>query len=235
MADCYVQVLSFNNEPVGGASVSWTDLATNTSLNTSLSESDGWAYYSGVCDNVSITSAYPSSAYAAVLSNLSVLSDVHLNDYVTASIQLKNTLGEYLEGQDCRVVILKANTSEVVHDYDTSCKIKPALVCSGSDVCNYQSVSDCKFTDSMGMYFFKGSTAESLGFEYDQEYSIVFDCNGQTGNSTFRMGLDKAPADMNKIEYQVYEYGGYIVVGAVFGAIGLIVLAFVLWLLFGKK
>lgn len=231
-ADCNTWVLSASALPVENVNVTWMNGATNATLDTSATDASGHATYAGNCVNISTRYRFPSSAYTAVLRNASVLSDVHVNDMVTARIQLINTLGQYLEGQDCSVVVYESNTSNVVHDYNTQCKYgEPYIDTSG----NWVATSDCKFTDSLGWYYFQGRTDESMGYKFNEEYDLIFTCNGKTDTVTFQLDIEKQPADSSKIEEYAMRYGGWIVAVCLIGLFIVVAAAFIVVLVFRQK
>ena len=166
-----------------------------------------------------------------VLSSVSALDVYYINNHMTASVQLTNTLGSYLEGRDCAVAVYQANTSYVVYDYDTLCCLNGSFIDANG---NRVSVSDCKLTDSLGFYHFKGRTDESLGYVYGESYDLVFTCSGKNSTHTFLMDLEK-PYDMQKVEYFSQRYGGLIVLAILVGAGILIVVSFVVWFIYQSK
>lgn len=231
-ADCDVWVYSATNDPVANVTITYRNITDNATLSTNKTGVTGRSVHLGNCINVSIKADYPSSGYTALLTNASVCSTPHINDWVTARVQLKNTLGSYLEGQDCSVSIYEANTTILIHDYDTLCSTGEPYV-DGSG--NWVSPTDCKFTDSRGWYYFKGEITEDLGFEYDHHYDLVFVCNAKTATATFLTTLEKQP-DMNKLEDFVQKQGGYIVLGIVIAIIILIIITcFIIVINYAKK
>lgn len=233
--DCALTVLSATGEALGNAPVTVVNASTGGTVFTNTTDDSGiFRYNLSSCDLVNFSISYAVSNYSATLTNASASSEVYLNDLVSARVQIKNTLGSYLEGQDCAVVVYKANSSDIVHDYKTQCqKGEPYLDCSGS-TCNWASVTNCAFSDSLGWYYFQGRTDESLGYEYGGAYDLVFVCNGKSATASFSVGLDKAPGDMDRIEALILTYGGFIVVVL---ALGVVVLVFfgLLWAIFGPS
>ena len=230
-ADCEAWIYSSSGEPVANVTVIYRNITNNETLSTNTTETSGRSIHLGNCINISIRTDYPSSGYSALLTNASVLSEAHINDWVTARVQVKNTLGSYLEGQDCSVSIYGANTTILIHDYDTLCSTgEPYIDASG----NWVSPTDCKFTDSMGWYYFKGEITEDLGFEYDKSYDLIFVCNGKTETVTFLTTLDKQP-DINKLEDFVQKQAGYILLGVVLAIIVLILIAGIVIIVIAAK
>lgn len=230
-ADCDIWAYSAVNEPVANVTVTYRNITNNETLSTNTTGANGRSVRLGNCVNVSITTKYPSSGYTAVLTNASVRGSGYINDWITARVQLKNTLGYYLEGQDCSVSVYGANTSILIHDYDTLCSTgEPYIDASG----NWVSPADCKFTDSRGWYYFKGEITEDLGFEYDKYYDLVFVCNSKTATVTFLTTLEKRP-DMNKLEAFVQKQSGYIILGVVFAIIVLIAAACIIIVIYYTK
>lgn len=146
----------------------------------------------------------------AQLLNASISSKAYLNSKVTGQLQLVNSLTlDPLEGQDCSVVAYVANTSELVYDFRTLCQSKPQIICQGS-VCNWGSVSDCVYSDSLGMYYFSGTVSEANNFEWNQWYDLSFTCNGKQVRLPFHI-VNEKPTDMQKIEDWIRNNGGTII------------------------
>lgn len=212
-ADCIIWFRSAGGEPVSNITVVFRNGTTNATMSTNTTDSSGRAVHLGACINVSVQATYPSSGYSAVLSGVSVTSEPYINDYVTARVQVKNTLGSYLEGQDCSVSVYEANSSNLIHDYDTLCTTGEPYV---DDSGNWVSPTECKFSDSMGWYYFKGEIKESMGFKYNTVYDINFICNGKNITGTFKTQLDKQP-DIDKLEDFAQKQTGYIIMFGFFG------------------
>lgn len=216
-ADCDVWVSSAAGNPVANVTVTYRNISDNTTLSTNTTGITGRSVHSGNCINVSITTDYPSSSYTALLRNASVISEANINDWVTARIQVMNTLGQFLEGQDCSVSVYEnttENSTALIHDYETLCTIGEPYV---DDSGNWVSPTECKFTDSRGWYYFKGKIDESMGYEYNKYYNLIFVCNGEVEIVTFLTTLDKQP-DVTKFEAFMQKQGGYIVL-AILGAL----------------
>lgn len=227
--DCEVVLLSSLGLPVENAPVSVVDLSSNVSLLTNSTDAAGAYFFVGNCSNISLVVSIPSSNYSAVLSNGSISSVVPLNDFVSARVQLKNTLGVPLEAQDCSVNIFD-DSSVLVFSYDTLCRQgEPYIDSSG----NWASFSKCPFTDSQGWYYFRGEVKEPF-FDYAHNYSLQFVCNGQNYSMRFSTGLEKH-TDLNKYAAMVEKQGGVIALYVIGGLFLLLLLAFVLWVLFGRK
>jgi hypothetical protein len=207
---CAVNIMSSAGEPVQYATATIRNITSGVLYGTNSSDSSGNVYWNMSCEDLNWTIVYPTSSYSAVLGNMSVQSEVHINDYVTARVQILNTLGSMLEGQDASVSVYDANGS-LIHDFRTLCQSKPEIVCQGS-VCNYASVSDCEFSDSQGWYYFKGKVLEADGFAYASNYTLRIVANGQMAESNFTTVLDKQP-DTSKLEAFLNQYGGMIVLG----------------------
>ncbi len=230
-AECDVWVKSCLDLPVEHAEVYFRNITTDDLFYNTTTDATGYATYTGGCGNASITIIYPSSAYSASLSSVSASDVYYINDYVSASVQLTNTLGSYLEGQDCSVVVYEVNTSHLIHDYNTLCYVGESFVDANG---NLVSTSDCKLTDSSGFYHFKGRTDESLGYVYGESYDIVMVCNSKNATHTFRLDLDK-PYDIGKVEHFSQRYGGLIVLAILMGAGILVVVSFVVWFIYQSK
>lgn len=208
-------------ESAGGGCY-WVEDTTTTSSTTTTTPST----------TTSTTGSTTTTTLAAFLSNVSISSNVHINDYVTASVQLTNSNGP-LEGQDCSVVSYYNGT--MLNDYHTLCQYSPQIICGlteESGGCNYAATTNCSFTDSGGGYYFKGRTDESLGYWWNKIYELRFTCNGKNSSGYFTLGLEKQP-DTNKFEAFFNNYGGMVVLGVlvIFGLLGFISLGsfFVSW------
>jgi hypothetical protein len=146
----------------------------------------------------------------AQLLNGSISSKAYLNNKVTGQLQLVNSLTlDPLEGQDCSVVAYVANTSDLVYDFRTLCQSKPQIICQGS-VCNWASVSDCVYSDSLGMYYFSGTVSEANNFQWNQWYDLSFTCNGKQIRLPFHI-VNEKPTDMQKTEDWIRNNGGTII------------------------
>lgn len=214
-ADCSLYVRSSSGLAVSGAEVIVTNSSNGGVVFDNLTDVSGGVLVIGDCNATNFSVQYPSSAYAAVVGNVTISSAVYLDDYVSGQLQLKNTLGQPLEGQDCSVTAYLVNGSDLVlvKDYQTQCVYKPDLVCPNG-VCNYAAVIDCPFTDSGGWYHFKGKVFESEGFQYNRLYRLTFVCNGQIASGNFTTDLTRG-TDMDKWGAWVSLRGGYILLGVV--------------------
>jgi hypothetical protein len=221
-ADCSVYARSSSGLAVSGAEVIVTNTSNGGVVFDNLTSLSGGVSVIGDCNSTNISVQYPSSAYSAVIGNVSVSSSVYLDDYVSGELQLRNTLGQPLEGQDCSVAAYLANGSDLVlvKDYSTQCLYKPDLVCPNG-VCNYAAVIDCPFTDSDGWYRFRGKVLESEGFQYNRLYRLTFVCNAQIASANFTTGLSRG-TDMDKWGDWISSQGGFIVLGVI-SIIGLVV------------
>jgi hypothetical protein len=179
-------------------------------LGSNYSDAGGVVYWNMSCEDLNWSITYPLSAYSAAIQNFTVSNQTYLNSYVSGCVQLVNTLGEYLEGQDASVVAYVANTSVLVHDYKTQCVMKPQLVCRGSEGCNYESVSDCSFTDSQGWYCFKGLVTETEGFEFNGYYDLTITINAKQARLPFHV-VNEKPTDWQKTEDWIRNNGGTII------------------------
>lgn len=141
---------------------------------SNMTDVNGIVVFLNVSGDVVFTSQYPSSQYQAAIENLTVKSTVNLDDYVTASLRLRNTLGQNLEGQDCSVYVTDT-AGIVVHRYETECVQGAIYIDSGG---NLAAPTYCPRTDSRGIYTFKGSVLEEDGFDYGRNYTLIIDCNG---------------------------------------------------------
>ena len=204
--------------------------STNDPLWSDSSDASGYALYpSKVYEDLFIHLDFP--AYSAILSNVSGDPVVHINDWVSGRVRLSNSLGAFLEDQDCSVVVYDSD-SVVVHDYDTRCRAGSSFVDRHGD---WVSVGNCSLTDSGGWYFFKGRVDESMGFEYDQVYDLVFTCNGQTGNFSFTTSFEKSPLDMRKTEDFIRNYSGLFIIYGFFSFLCLLVLIIIIFVLLMRK
>lgn len=201
---CDIYVYSSLDSPVQNTEIILKNLTDGSTLATNLTNLSGMFTYTGSCENISVSATYPSSNYSALLRNASVLSQAHINGWITARVQLVNTLGSFLEGQDCSVVVYGANTSTLIHDYNTLCQTGEPYLDKNN---NWATVTNCKFTDSRGWYTFKGKIDESMNYEYDNHYDLIFTCNGKQETVTFTTKLERQP-DMNKLEDFTRDYGG---------------------------
>jgi hypothetical protein len=169
-------------------------------------------------DEVNVTASYPSSAYSAVLENLT-LNSPYLNDILTASAKLHNTLGTPLEAQDCSVFSLDSS-GILVHKWDTTCRQDSTYI---NNLGNYVAISNCTLTDSAGYYSFQGSVMEQDGFKAGENYTLVMVCNAQELTGTFQVGNVKTP-DVNRYADYISQNSGLIFLLGVVGFLGLIVL-----------
>ena len=207
-SDCGVFVRDNSGDPIENMAVFFRSFDSNSSIFNSTTDSSGYVLYSGDCGNLYIEFNYPSSQYATNLSGAYVNPVVHINDWVTARIQLLSSSGSGIEGQDCSVVIYD-NNSVLIYDYKSLCqKNEPFL----DDAGNWAVFSGCRFSDSGGWYFFKGRVDESMGFEYDQVYDLVFTCNAVSSTVSFNTSFEKTPLDMAKTENFIRNYSGLLVV-----------------------
>lgn len=226
-ADCDLWVYSSQDLPVSGVAVYFRNITDNSTLSNTTTNSAGRAVFSGNCINVSVRSDYPSTSYSAVLTNVSAYPAVHINHWIAGRVQLRNTLGQYLDGQDCSVTVYAHNTSILIHDYDTQCQTGEPYVDKNG---NWASITNCVFTDSMGWYYFKGRTDEAMGYEYDKKYDLVFVCNGETIKTTFFVDLERQ-IDTHKIEDFAQRYGGVILLGILVGVFLLGVVCIIIYFL----
>lgn len=220
------------DSPISDVSFTIYTASTNVSLWSNLSDASGYTLYpNSVSEELHIYLDFP--AYSAVLSNVSGDPVVHLNDWVSGRVRLSNSVGAFLEDQDCSVVVYMSNSSILVHNYDTRCLAGPSFVDRHGD---WVSIGDCSLTDSGGWYYFKGRVDESMGFVYDESYDLVFTCNGQTANFSFTTSFEKTPLDMRKTEDFIRNYGGLFVVYGVFGFLCLLTLSLIILIfLLSKK
>jgi hypothetical protein len=112
----------------------------------------------------------------------------------------------------------------MLNDYHTLCQYAPQIICGlteESGGCNYAATTNCSFTDSAGGYYFKGSTAESLGYRWNRTYELRFTCNGKNSSGYFTLELERQP-DVNKLDAFVSQYGGMIVLGILAAGLGLL-------------
>jgi hypothetical protein len=204
--DCSISVRSAVGEPVVNAPVSLYNLSTGGLLLSNTTDAAGHATFPVSCEDTNLSVSYAVSEYSAVLSNASASSTVPMSGFLTGKVQIKNTLGSYIEGADCSVTALENGT--VVHDFGTQCKVKPGIDCSGI-ACNYLAPSDCAFSDSQGWYYFSSQIDEGKNFIYGRTYELRFVCNGQNTSSYFTVGLSKAP-DTDYMGDWIQRYNGII-------------------------
>ena len=216
------------SSPIPGVFIDVRNASSNASLWSNFSDASGYALYLGEdFEELFIYLDFP--AYSAVLSNVSGDPVVHINDWVTGRVKLSNSLGAFLEDQDCSVVVYVSNSSILVHDYDTRCRAGSSFVDRHGD---WVSIGNCSLTDSGGWYYFKGRVDESMGFEYDQVYDLIFMCNGQTANFSFTTSFEKTPLDMRKTEDFIRNYGGLLVIYVFFGFLCLLFLIIIIILFY---
>lgn len=231
-ADCSVVQFSSLGDPAVNVGVVVKNLTDNSTLAVGVTDVNGlFTYPSASCDNVSFLLTLTSSNYSAVLSNGSVTSIVPLGSNISARVQLKNTLGSYLEAQDCSVAAFDANTSALVYAYNTLCKQDETYIDSAG---NWASVSGCRFTDSQGWYYFSGEVSENLGFVYNHDYNLVLTCNAKSVSLPFHTDLGRLP-DTEMYGDFISREGGYILVLFVIGFIVLLALGFVLAVVAHRK
>lgn len=154
--------------------------------------SDGTAYFSvdSLTDSVYIEGVIPSSNYHAEISAIQVPQKIFLNDILSGSIRLINTLGQPLEAQDCSVVTMENDTRRVIKWYDTQCYSGEPYVDSAG---NWVSYSKCPFTDSNGNYYFNTKITSDEGYQTGVYYILQFTCNGKTNSSVFYVDVPKPP------------------------------------------
>ena len=218
LGDCSFYARSSSDLPVENARISVYNLSDGSLIFSNLTDSSGAVSYVGGCDGVNSSVSYAVSSYSASVSNFSISSLVPINDFVSARLNLKNTLGEFLEGQDAKVSAYLINPDgslSFVMDYPTQCIDKPKVVCSGG-ICNYAAASECPFTDSQGWYYFRGPVYESDGFKYNERYQLQVVINGVMVSGNFSTGLGKQ-ADVNQMEDWASSNGGYIVLALFLG------------------
>jgi hypothetical protein len=145
----------------------------------------------------------------SVISNISVLSNTWLNDYVSGYVLLVNQSANMtFEAVPCKVTAFENATHRFVKTWDTSCRNgEPYLDDDGNWVVISQT---CKISDSQGYYYFKGEVLESDGFETGEYYLLQFTCVGESASSTFYVDVPK-PQDVNKWFVFARRYLGIIV------------------------
>ena len=149
------------------------------------------------------------SNITSVFTNISVMSSVWLNDYVSGYVTLVNQSANMtFEAVPCSVVAFENETYRLVKRWDTSCRHgEPYLDKDG----NWVTVSKtCKISDSQGNYFFTGEVLESDGFETGRYYNLQFTCVGESASGTFYVDVPK-PQDVNKWFTFARRYLGIIV------------------------
>ena len=141
-------------------------------------------------DEVVLNGVIPSSNYHAEISAIKVPEEVFLNDVLSGSIRLINTLGQPLEAQDCSVVTMENDTGRIIKDYRTLCFAGEPYVDSSG---NWASYSKCPFTDSNGNYYFNTIITEGEGYQTGVYYLLQFTCNAKTNSSMFYVDVPKPP------------------------------------------
>jgi hypothetical protein len=166
----------------------------------------------------------PSSNYHAVLSQVDSPSSVFLNDVLSGSARLTNTLGQALEAQDCSVVTMENDTNRVIRDYRTLCYAGEPYIDSTTG--NWVSFSKCPFTDSNGNYYFNTIISDGEGYQTGKYYLLQFTCNGKTNSSLFYVDVSK-PTDVSSWFDWARRYSGILVIYLVLG-VALIILIYLI-------
>lgn len=208
-------LVSAGNNAVGGATLILRDDSDNTTIETGTSNATTGAYKfedvnTTAYPELNIKVIYPSSGYTSALSNTSCPSTVYLDDYGSIRVTLKNTLGEFLEGQDGNVFVTEAgDASKVIKSYDTQCKTdEPYLDGDG----NWASYSNCPFTDSRGNYVYRFEVKESDGYFYGENYTVHAILNGQETICDFTIKLPKGIDRDKYSDLTRTRWGGYLTV-----------------------
>ena len=173
---------------------------------------------------VSVVGYIPSSNYHAVLANIVVSDKVFMNDILSGSLRLINTLGNPLEAQDCSVVTMENDTNRIIKDYRTQCYAGEPYV--DEDTGNWATYSNCPFTDSNGGYYFSSKISEDDGYQSGMYYLLQFTCNGKTNSSLFYVDVPK-PTDISSWFEWARRYSGILVIYLALG-IALIILIYLI-------
>lgn len=147
--------------------------------------------------------------YCAVLSSTNCTQETHYGSPAVFTFVLANTLGDYLENQDCNLWIQNSD-GIIVKSFDTLMSSQ-GVTQQLDDDGNWINVADKKvpLTDSLGRYLFEWMPDRSFMWQ-GETYTIHANCNGQTTNCQFTAREQRA-VDINEAEVLTKKFSGMIV------------------------
>ena len=148
--------------------------------------------------------------YCAVLDNVNCTSYPRIDNYGFFKFRLSNTLGLYLENQDCNIWVEDSNGIPV-KTYDTM-MYNQNVELHVDDEGNWININPTKvpLTDSLGWYLFSYYIDPSWGW-YNDNYTIHTNCNGQTASCGFQVKEHRA-YDTEEGVILLKKFGGMLVV-----------------------
>ena len=195
-----VYIVSAAGLPIGNANITLRNHANNNTIDNLLStNATGNATFSNIntttYPETNFKIVYPSSSYAASLTNTSCDSSVLLNDFGSVSVVVTNTLGEYLEAQDGSVFVTEAADSDKkIIVFPTKCRTGEKFI---DDDGNWVGLTDCPLSDSRGNYNYVFPVLERDGFFYNENYTVHVVINGIEESCNFTTALPRH-TDMDK-------------------------------------
>jgi len=191
--------------PVTNVTVSMQNVSANGETINSSSTGNVTFYNIPYDLSYIFNATFPSSAYASVVTSVCKTS-VMLGESGSILVNITNTLGEFLEAQDCDIYTTEQDNTNIIARYDTSCTYEDEYVDDGG---NWATVTKCPLSNSRGQYPFTFPVTEDLGYFYGDNYTVYAVCNGKETSCNFITALPRR-VDMEKTEAQAKNWAGIV-------------------------